>query len=1154
MKRSSIRRSVFLVAAATSLWAQSYQGGIRGVVQDPGGAVIAGARVSLVDQATSVSRLTLSSQQGEFAFTSVDPATYTLAVEAPGFKKFQHKDVVIGTQQFLTLDPKMEVGAVSESIQVTEEVPLIETSNASTGQELDRQKLTDLPMLGRNPFMFSKISQSVVPVGDPRFNRFQDQSGSSQISIAGGPVRGNNYLIDGVPITDFQNRAVIIPSIEATQEVKLQANTYDAEVGRTGGGIFNTFLKSGSNGLHGSLLGYTRQTDWLANSFFYNSAGLARPETPFYNYGTSLGGPVYIPHVYNGKNRTFFWAVFEGYRQKSPLSQNLTVPTLAERNGDFSRTLNSSGGLETIYDPLSTTLNSSGAATRTPFAGNIIPGNRLNPVGLAMASYFPLPSGTPSRFGATDFTGSDVLFDRSDEETFKVDHEMFPWWRINASYLHYRSREPGGNLLQTVPGNSGEYLLYRKVDATAVNSILTPNPTTVVSVRFGFNRFPNLTNEISQGFSPATLGFPQSLVSQMQNLAFPDVTMQNMVSLANAGSGSSVFYSRNLLGSVAKYVGRHNLKFGMDYRVIHVDFNDLTSASGQYAFDSLFTQLDPNSASRSAGTGADIADMLLGYPSSGQIEASSKLFYFVRYYGGYFQDDLRVSSKLTLNLGVRYEWETGLAEQNNHLAVGFDRNAVSPLAAHVTGVVPVGGVEFAGLNGAPTTCCSPNKTKISPRLGFAYAWNPKTTIRGGYGIFWAPNRYTSDATIAPGYTQYTPYVASNDNNLTPANSLSNPFPGGILQPVGNIAGTLTGVGGSVTAIDQNRRSEEVQQFSFDLQRELVGHVVLEVGYIGSRSSHLDPSPTGGGAVNIDQLAPAYLSQGSSLLSAVANPFYGNGGTGVIGGTTVSKLQLLKPYPQFSSVNLYLDSSHATYDALVVKAQKRLASGVTFVATWTHSRNMDSSFGNSSTYQTTKAAPQDYYNLGAEWSRANVDTPDRFSGALTYELPFGKGKPFATGRLGTYLLGGWQTNAIWTLQTGFPLAIYQSTNQNSILGTGVQRPNATGANPATSGSLESRLNAYLSTTAFSLAPAFTFGDLSRTIPLRGPGQANWDLSLFKTVRLKERVNLQFRAEALNAFNTPLFRNPSTAFGSGSFGAITSQANFPRLLQLGARIAF
>ena len=1147
-----MKLTTMLFAAALAAWGQSYQGGIRGVVQDPGGAAVADAKVTLLNQATNNSRATLTNQQGEYVFTSIDPATYALQVEAPGFKRFEHRDVVIGTQQFLTLDPKMEVGAVSESIQVNAEVALIETSNASTGQEIDGQKLTDLPMLGRNPFMFSKIAQNVVPVGDPRFNRFQDQSGSSQISIAGGPVRGNNYLIDGIPITDFQNRAVIIPSIESTQEVKFQANTYDAEVGRTGGGIFNTLLKSGTNEIHGSVMGYTRQTDWLANSFFYNAAGIARPETPFYNYGGSLGGPVYIPHVYDGRNKTFFWMVWEGYRQHSPLSQALAVPTAAERIGDFSHTLSSTGKLQTIYDPLTTTADASGVVMRQPFAGNIIPSNRINPVGLALASYFPLPGSTPSRYGTNDFTGADVLNDRADEETFKVDHEMFPWWRINASYLHYRSREPGGNLIQSIPGNSGEYLLYRKVDATAVNSVLIPNPTTVVTLRFGFNRFPNLTDEISQGFDPARLGFPSSLVSQMQNLAFPNITMQNMVSMANAGAGQSVFYSRNFLAGAAKYVGRHSLKAGFDYRVIHVDFTDLGSTSGQYSFDDVFTRLDPNSASRSAGSGADVASMLLGYPTSGQIEASSKLYYFLHYYGAYFQDDFRLTSKLTLNMGLRYEWETGIAERNNHIAVGFDPKVASPLTT--PGLAPAGGVMFAGVNGAPTTCCDPSKTKFSPRIGFAWAMDPKTTIRGGYGIFWAPNRYTSDATIAPGYTQYTPYVASNDNNLTPANSLSNPFPGGILQPAGNAAGLLTGVGSSVTVIDQNRNSERVQQFSFDVQRELPGHVALELGYVASRSAHLDPAPTGGGAVNIDQLAPSYLAQGSALLQTVANPFYGYGGTGVIGGATVSRLQLLRPFPQFSSVNLYLDSSHASYNSMVLKAQKRLSRGVTFVGTWTHARNMDSSFGNSSTYQTTKAAPQDYYTLAAEWSRANIDTPDRFAGAVTYELPFGKGKRFAQGRLGEYVLGGWQTNAIWTFQSGFPLAIYQNSNQNSIIGTGVQRPNAAGVPAATSGSLEDRLGGYINPAAFSLAPAFTFGNVSRTIPLHGPGQANWDLSLFKTFKVKERVNLQFRAEAINALNTPMFRNPNTAFGAGAFGTITSQANFPRLLQLGARIGW
>src|SRR5215469_9994839 len=520
----ALRTISFLLLIPGAAWPQSYQGGVRGVIQDPGGAVIAGAKVALQNQASNVARTVLSNAQGEYVFSALEPASYNLQAEAAGFKRFERKDVVVGTQEFLTLDLKLELGSTTESVMVTAEVALIETSNASNGQVIDSQKIADLPNLGRNVFLLSKLSTNVVPAGDPRFNRFQDQSGSSQISVAGGPIRGNNYLIDGIPISDSTNRAVIIPSIEATQEMKLQTGTYDASMGRTGGGVFNTLLKSGTNDLHGSLLGYTRQTDWVANNFFYNSSGRARPDTPFYTWGASFGGPVALPKLYDGHNKTFFWLATESYRQKSPLSDQYALPTALERTGDY---LHSS---VTIYDPTSarpcTAADSCPAGVtvvRQPFAGNVIPVNRINPVGAAILSYFPLPS-TAGKADSFTYTGTDTLTDRADEYTAKADQVVTSWWRLTGSYMHYKSREPGGNTLGTLPGGSsnGPYLLYRKVDATAVNSVMTLNPTTVFTLRYGFNRFPNFTEGVSYGFNPTQLGFPASYVGALQADYFPE--------------------------------------------------------------------------------------------------------------------------------------------------------------------------------------------------------------------------------------------------------------------------------------------------------------------------------------------------------------------------------------------------------------------------------------------------------------------------------------------------------------------------------------------------------------------------------------------------------------------------------------------------------
>ncbi len=444
---------LFVLAAlfnAMPLWPQSYQGGVRGKVTDVTAGAVDVAKVTLTAESTGISRATLTNAAGEFVFNAVDPATYRITIEAAGFKRFERSGVIVNTQEFLTLDLRLEIGAVTESVNVTEDVPLLETSNASTGQVVDRQKLVDLPNLGRNPFMMAKIAPNVVQAGDPRFNRMQDQSGSSQISIAGGPVRGNNYLLDGVPITNSTNLAIIIPTIESVQEVKIQANTYDAEMGRTGGGVFNTFLKSGSNEYHGSLFGYLRETDWQANTFFNNRSGIDRPNQPFKNFGGSIGGPISIPKLYNGKNRTFFWIGAEGYRQISPLTKDLAVPTAAERVGDFSQSLTKAGALDVIYDPLTTTTDASGAVARTPFAGNIIPQGRLNAVGLATASYFPVQRRTPRYLGDSNYTGIASLFDRANQQTGKLDQVITNWWHANFSYLHYNSREPSGNLFQSI--------------------------------------------------------------------------------------------------------------------------------------------------------------------------------------------------------------------------------------------------------------------------------------------------------------------------------------------------------------------------------------------------------------------------------------------------------------------------------------------------------------------------------------------------------------------------------------------------------------------------------------------------------------------------------------------------------------------------------
>jgi hypothetical protein len=1162
MKRILWKLSLFSVLVAAVLSAQTFQGTLRGRVVDPNGAVTASAKITLIDEGTQVARSTVTNGDGEYTFASVTPATYTVVVEAAGFKKLDQKGVSIATQAAVTLDLQLELGQVSEEVTVTSEAPPLQTADASTGQLISTQQIDDLPLLGRNPFLTGKLAQSVVFAGNPTFTRMQDQNGNSQFSIAGGPLRTNNYLLDGISITDSNNRAVILPSPEAVQELKVQASTYDAEVGRTGGGTFNTLLRSGTNDLHGSAVGHIRETDWLANTFFANRAGQPIANQPFRDWAFSLGGPIVIPKVYNGKNKTFFFASDESYRQTSGSTTTLSVPTPLERVGNFSQSFTKSGALQVIYDP-STTNPVTGA--RTPFPGNIIPASDLSPIGLALASYYPSPntSSTPYYQAPNyNFTGS--FPNRGDQRIFKVDHDFTSWFRASASYIHQKTFETDypTDIFPNPASPDQTFCCDRKIDATGANATITPDSTTVIAIRWGFNRFYSKTTQESAGFDLGTLGFPESLVGITPNTAFPAITLGSAVNgcaaasntdFVNFGGGCTnqdVFYSRTTSVSASKFIGKHNIKAGFDFRTLH-DYGTPASGPTSLGFTDVFTRETPQA--ETAGTGSDLATLLLGYPTSGQMSVVAHFNDFIRYYGGFVQDDYRITSKLTLNFGLRLEYESGIQEEGNHLVVGFNPNVANPLQSVVTGLKIPGEVEYAGVNGNPTQTGNALSVKPAPRFGFAYAADSKTVVRGGYGIFWAPTFFNFQNAI--GYSQTTSIIASTNGNFTPATSLSNPYPSGLIQPTGNSLGGLSGIGQAVTIFSPSAQSSGyVQEYSLEVQRELPQGFVITVGALGSHSLHLLES-----GQNIDQLDPSYFGLGSALTKSVPNPMYGNGGVGTVGTAKVTEAQLLLPYPQYTSLTLSNnDAGSARYYSFYVRAQRRFKNGLTLLASYTWSRSMDDLLGVSTAGASLivgEAGAQNAYNLNGEWSLSTQDVPNRFTTAITYELPFGKGKPFLNGnsRILNYAVGGWSVNALSTIQSGFPLFITQPNN-NSVIGASYQRPNATGIPATTTGSTDERIYDWLNPAAFSEAPRFTFGDISRFINTRGPGLFDWDFSVFKSFLITERINAQFRAESFNATNSVEFGNPNTTFTSPTFGVITSQINIPRLIQLGLRVTF
>ncbi len=629
-----------------------------------------------------------------------------------------------------------------------------------------------------------------------------------------------------------------------------------------------------------------------------------------------------------------------------------------------------------------------------------------------------------------------------------------------------------------------------------------------------------------------------------------------MTSQYSLGTNNNFYYvhhSKNFSASLSKYQGRHSLKGGFDYRRIHDDGNDFANSAGAFTFNGVFSRSTPLTAV--AGTGADLADMLLGAPSAGTGYIPTKLYEYADYYGAYFQDDIRITKSLTVNIGMRWEREYGLQEKNNSMVVGFDTKTVNPLAANVTGILPKGVIEFAGVNGNSIHVSNPNLNKLAPRVGIAWQVAPKTTIRGGYGMFWAPQFAIGTPYNPPGYTATSTYVASNDGNATPANSLTNPFPGGLARPTGSTLGDLTGIGQSLSIIDPNARSPRVQQYSFDVQRELPFGVAMEVGYVGSHSTHLTQATAN---ININALNPALLSQGAALTATVANPFFNKGGAGVIGSATLSQVQLLLPYPTFSTINLqYNDSSHARYDSLVAKAQKRMSMGMTVLSTLTWSRNHDASSGGAGNFlnagSPVRRIPTTWVRSTAwrTWTRRCAGpraSPSSCRSARTRSS-------WARSKALDYAVGGWSVNAVSVYQSGFPHADHAEHQQQ--LGVRLRQP------------APERLRHFAGDERQPGEPAEQLhqrgslhdgGARHLRQHCRGrsrcadPGQANWDISIFKSISITEKFKGQFRAEALNAFNTPMFAAPNTSFGSSSFGRITSQVNFSRMMQLGMRFFF
>lgn len=1095
--------------------AQTFTGSIVGSVTDLTGARVPGAAVAAINSATNARAEVQSDDAGNFVLPELIPGNYSVEVTMPGFKKFVHSAFDLHTTQQIRVDVQLELGEVSESVVVSAEAPVVESTSSSVGKVVENRRILDLPLNTRNVYTLIFLTPGVT--GSIGFNY-----GDMRYSVNGARERMLDTLIDGVsashPTVNGGGGISVFPSIDAIEEFKVMGANYPAEFGRSQGSILNVVFKSGGNRLHGSAYEFLRNSVLDANNFFANRRGDKLGSFKRSQFGGSLSGP--IRH-----DRTFFMGAYEGIRERSFATTTFTVPTLLERQGDFSRTLASNGQLIRIFDPFTTRANPSGGFIRDAFPDNKIAANRLDPVAVNVLKYYPAPNQPGNLItNANNYSASGSRQLNLDQFDGRIDHVFTSTQRIFGRYS-YRLIEdaPPVYFPSDLTIAEGRVIQSDHSHGGVVDYTNTLSPTTIFSGRLGFSRTLFVFDNQGLGFRPSSLGLPRDIDTAVDRQMFPRFGASGYVTLGGNDHRYNAFMNYTATASLTKVRGRHNWKTGFEGRMIRVNVWEARDA-GAFNFSAGFTQgPNPNQASSTAGN--SIASLLLGTGSGNLLQAWKNVASQSFYLAGYLQDDWRATGKLTLNLGLRYDVEIPRTERFDRMNY-FDPEALSPLASKVPAYSNLrGGLVFVGVNGRSRRQFITDKNNFAPRLGLAYQLTPKSVIRAAYGHIFGLSPQAAQGTIGPfGFRVENTWVGSVDG-ITPLNLLRNPYPQGFRPPPGAADGLLTGAGGRIESVLRDTVTPWSQQWNLTVQRELPSEILLEAAYVGTRGLQLSRGGESGFTVN--QLHRSYMALGSALNQQVDNPFFGLVTTGVLANARVSRAQLLRPYPQFLDViPLFSSGSSSSYHSMQLTASKRLAHGLQFDSSYTWAKNMDNG-----------ESHQDSYNVRNSRSLTSNDVAHRFVMSYIYELPFARGH---------WLAGGWQVNGITTFQTGTPISI--SASNTSGIFSQAMRASSSGRSGKLPGPVHERLDAYFDRTAFLQPAPFTFGNLSPRLPdIRNDGVRNFDISLFKEFLSRERTRIQFRAEFLNAFNTPRFGTPNTSVTSTSFGAITSQANTPRQIQ-------
>lgn len=961
-------------AALTTPWqdrlvAQEARGTIVGSVVDPSGAAIPGASVAVTNKAMGTKLSLTTNEVGSYQASFLIPGLYQIEVESPGFKKVVRDGIEVRVNDRVEINITLEIGAAAESITVIGETPLLNTSTASMGQVVDARQVAELPIAHGQPFALVGLVPGIsFNAGAATLNRPFEPTHIAGYAMNGVRTNRSDIMIDGVPSTATANENEVIssyvPPADIVQEFRVQTATFDSQFGNTQGGVINIAIKSGTNDLHGTAY-YSKWTPALtANDWFNNRQGNPKPSYSYNRWGASVGGPVWIPKLYNGKNKTFFMWGYEGIHEARPRNNcgsTCAVPTEEQWNGDFSGLLAAGGSAYQIYNPFSGRLDGS-TIRRDPFPDNQVPASMITDFSKKVRQYYPaqpFSPGTATPLGNMNHYNPGLLEPVTYySHTIRGDHNLSEKQRIFARFSFYKRDSNYNNYLGSIA--TGEYFKFISRQAT-IDDVYTLTPTMVLNVRYGYNRFVRTSNSNpgNYGFDLTSLGFSsayQDGVNAAQETRFPGLTLNGYF-----GTNHSDFWrpcdTRSFSATLNKQQGAHSLKTGLELRVYRENQSFFgNDGVGRYTFDANWTRATNTSSMPNPAMGHSVAALLLAMPTSANITRLASYAEQSPTWGLFVQDDWKVNSRLTLNLGLRWEYEGPLTERFNRSITGFDPNFIQPSeaaaqAAYAAKPIPEldpsefqvrGGYLFAGVDGQPRGLYDTSWTHFMPRIGFAYQLSDKTVLRGGYGIFFGFLGQRRSDVIQHGFSSVTDFTPTNDGGLTFTNSMLNPFPQ-IVEPVGAAGGGTTYINQNLNPFNQNPLSPYEQRWQLGFQREVGGGFMADIAYVGNRGTRIEILR------DINATPRKFLSTSpfrddatiKRLSGNTANPFKGlMPGTTLNTSSTIAVERLLRPYPEFGTIALRgEDQGYTWYHSLQVSVQKRFSHGYTLMGSYTFSKFM-----------------------------------------------------------------------------------------------------------------------------------------------------------------------------------------------------------------------